>query len=64
MTTVQGKEADYEFSELLLYEASIMVEADRFRDALTHIYTHRDSIVDLQSWLEMAGPCTIVLFVH
>lgn len=53
--TQEGKEADYEFSELLLYEASIMVEADRYRDALTHIYTHRDSIVDLQSWLEMAG---------
>ena len=51
----QGKPADYEFSELLLYEASIMVEAGKFKEALTHIYSHRDSILDIQSWLEMAG---------
>lgn len=53
--TQEGKPADYEYSELLLYEASIMVEAGRFKDALSHIYIHRESILDIQSWLEMAG---------
>lgn len=53
--TQEGKPADYEFSELLLYEASIMVEAGKFKEALSHIYSHRDSILDIQSWLEMAG---------
>ena len=58
---LQGKPADYEFSELLLYEASIMVEAGKFKEALTHIYSHRDSILDIQSWLEMAGLYLLVL---
>lgn len=53
--TQEGKPADYEFSELLLYEASIMMEAGRDFDALAHLIFHRESILDTQSLLEMTG---------
>ena len=32
-----------------------MIEAGKYKEALSHIAHHQDSILDVQSWLEIMG---------
>lgn len=46
---------DYEYSEMVLYEAQLLSEADKPDDALRHISEFRDQICDDRAVKEMLG---------
>uniref|UniRef100_H2Y7M2 N-alpha-acetyltransferase 15, NatA auxiliary subunit n=1 Tax=Ciona savignyi TaxID=51511 RepID=H2Y7M2_CIOSA len=51
----------YEHSELLLYQNSILQEAGLHRQAMEHLESNQDKIVDKLSWLEYKGSLCIEL---
>ena len=46
---------DYEYSEMVLYEAQLLIEADKSDDALQHISEFSDNICDDLAVKEMLG---------
>ena len=45
-SVLQPKPYDYEYSELIMYQCSVLEEAGRYQDALTHLDKFDKDIVD------------------
>lgn len=52
---LQKNTYDYEYSELLLYQNMVMREAGLLEEAFEHINTHKESICDKVTSLEIRG---------
>ncbi|XP_002131267.2 N-alpha-acetyltransferase 15, NatA auxiliary subunit-like [Ciona intestinalis] len=55
------QEMVYEHSELLLYQNYILQEAGLFQQAMEHLETNKEKIVDKLSWLEYKGDLCVKL---
>lgn len=58
----QSDEAQYDHSELLLYQAEILKEAGLHRQSMTHLDKHKSQILDKLGFLELKG--TVLSLLH
>ncbi len=52
---LQVKPFDYEHSEMLLYQNSVMLEAKLYSEGLDYLGTHDKQILDRLEWQERKG---------
>lgn len=59
--TQQSSELQYEHSELLLYQTEILMEAGKYSEALRHLQSNQDKIMDKLALQEYKGELALLL---